>query len=241
MGMPVIIAKLAAADAPALEEVLKPGASVIGRVAREADNSGQGAIIVAGSILQAKIPRGLKRGQQLALKVGKRQTDKLTLRFEHDDVAAPVSSAYRSRLAGRMATRGRAAALKVALALRPDGVIELPNGDVATVRIYDQEKGEDREEETDEEDCHSATFTLHSPSLGAISVELVLTPSTVTANVVADPGEAEYRVEDAQDELMLALAQVLNRPASVAVSARSEEDALPTRPQVTIDVVDAYA
>jgi hypothetical protein len=177
----------------------------------------------------------------LALKVGKRQTDKLTLRFEREDVVPPVTSASRSRLAGRMATRGRAAALKVALALRPDGVIELPNGDVATVRIYDQEKGGDKKQETDEEDCHSATFTLHSPSLGAISVELVLTPGSVNANVVTDPGEAEYRVEGAQDELMLALAQVLNRPASVAVAARSEEDVLPTRPQVTIDVVDAYA
>lgn len=236
-----VVAKLAAADAPALSEVLKHGETVIGRVVRAADSLGDGEILVSGSVIQAKIPRGACKGDRLVLKVDRRQSDKLELRLDRDDAISRVPLAVRSRAAGRMATRGRSTAIKVALALRPDGAIELPNGDVAQLRIPDRDLPEKEErKEGDEEEMYGASFTLHSPRLGPISVEILLAPGAVAAHVLTAP-EAEQRIGEAQDDLLNALEQALNRPASVTVAARGEGDMVPQPPRIEIEPLDAYA
>jgi hypothetical protein len=237
--MEAIVATLSAAEAPALNG-LKPGTTVSGRIARAADASGEGSVVVAGSVLQMKVPRGLRRGAKLALRVGKRGGDRLTLSFVRDDVVSRVPNA-RSRLAGRMATRGRAAALKMALALRPDGVIELPNGDVAHVRVDHDLPEKEHGKEAGEEDTHAASFTLHSPNLGPISIELVVSESALSARVVTEPGEAEARSSEALPELGKALELALDRPASIALAVREEDDERPQPPRLDNDVVDAYA
>ncbi len=209
---------------------LAAGKDLVARVASAPPGGGRGLISLAGVILEARVPPGLTAGQVLQLRVTQADAEQLVVRIVHDGDGHP-DQAGTARLAGELALRGDGDLLRVALGLA-DGTLWLPGGAAATVTVEPDAEagGEDGDGSGGE-----ATFTLHSPALGAIEVRLRLGAGGVQAGVVTAPGRLTELAQAGLPDLVAGLERATGRPAAAALVIRPASTPAPTPPEGAFD------
>jgi hypothetical protein len=159
---------------------LRPGASVVGRVVEPAGSDGRGQLALAGVVVKARLPPGLRRGQRLPLHVSGQIGEQLVLKLVRD--ASSTRRRGLVRLASSLATRRDGDLLRVALSLTAGGTLPLPGRRFAAV---ESDAGAN-EEDGEEPRAPSIALTLHTPELGAVELSLRLVVGALLAVAVVD-------------------------------------------------------
>jgi hypothetical protein len=216
------------------ELFLREGAEVVVRVLQAPPGGGRGLISLAGRRIAAQLPPGLAEGQRLQVTVEARGADQLLLRIVTGGEPASVVD-HAGRLAAALALTGEADLLRVALALS-GGAVLLPGGGAAAMEVDPEGASPGRE---DGQPAH-ARLTLHSPELGPIEIALALTPTSISAAVIVEPGRACELAQGARPELVEALERAAACPAGASVVSRAPTERRPA-PPIPVDGVDVRA
>jgi hypothetical protein len=217
---------VAALGAEARMLAAEPGAELAARVVEGPNGSGQGLIALAGMRLAARLPAGVRAGDELRLVVVRSSATELVAKVvtEHGETA------HLAEAAGRLALAGDGDAMRAALALAGNAPLWLPDGRAAEVAV-DPDAGNGAGEEAG---TSRASFVLHCPHAGAIEVHLAMDRGGIRAGVVAPAGTAD-RAEAAAADLVSALEAATGRPATADVRARPAADPPPRPPAGRID------
>jgi hypothetical protein len=196
---------------------LRAGSTVVARVTDPGSAGKPGQITLAGGLLRAKLPKGLRRGQKLALQVRGMEGDAVVLQRVRSG-RGKKGRAVPARLVAALATKGDGELLRAAVSLS-GGPVQLPGRRVAEV---------EEEADGDQSATGAVRFTLHAPGLGALEVVLRLDRGLLDASVVAEPGMALAAVRSEAAALGARLEAAVNARARVSVVER--RGAPPTRP-----------
>jgi hypothetical protein len=192
---------------------LREGATVVARVVSAGGEGRDGVLALAGVVVRARLPRGVRAGQKLALVVAGVEGEKIVLRRARA-AGRKAAATVPGRLVAALATRGDGELLRVALALS-GGVVQLPGGRTAAI-------GQDEEDETvrmdDEEGVVS--LVLHAPGLGPLEARVRLVGGRVEVAVTAEPGEASEIARREAAALAARIGAAAGTAATVVVAQR---------------------
>jgi hypothetical protein len=209
---------------------LEPGTELVARVVAT-DGGGRGTIALAGAVIPVRLPRTVAAGQTLRLQVVRADPSEVVVRIRQEAAAEPARAATIAQAAGALVVSGDADMLRAALALAGGRPLWLPDGGAAAVAVDPDEAGG-----SERGAAGVAAFVLHSPTLGAIEVRIVLAPGGVRASVITAPGAATARAQEEIDQLREGLATAAGRPAAVDVMPRPAGTPAPRPPAGRIDV-----
>jgi hypothetical protein len=203
---------------PAAREILvaelrlRVGARVVARVA-SVDATGAGVLALAGRLLGARLPEGVRPGDRLGLRVVGLRDEALVLRLEHDGEPPGPDGPGRApaRLVSALAQSGDGELVRAALALA-GGVLPLPGGRVAVVDEEPPSGGA--------EGVAGVTVVVHSPALGPLEIRLVLGGGRLDTRVEAEPGAAAALARAEAGALAGRLEAVTGAAVHVGVGAR---------------------
>jgi hypothetical protein len=168
-------------------------------------NESRGTLSIAGYLLGAELPRGVKAGQELRLEV--RDIDDRRVLLGIADHPEPEPDAAAPSPAAHAAT----------------APIPLPGG--ATLRIVEH-PGEDEDgggrRGSGEGSSRTLALRLDGVALGAVDLRFELDPATLRVGVALSPGAALEAATREADALRGALAAGADRAVSVTVSARRD-------------------
>jgi hypothetical protein len=210
---------------------LRTGATVVARVAEAPAQDARGQLALAGVVVRAKLPAGVRKGQRLTLRVAGQIGDQLVLRLVPEPQAKrPRGSA---RLASSLATRRDGDLLRVAVNLAGGGPVPLPGRRFAAVaREGGDESGADGGADA------AVRLTLHTPELGSVELVVSLVGDRLQAVAVVDgPLVDGARLEAPALAERLGVATGL--PASVSVQRRGGPP--PAEPSPVTEVDERYA
>ena len=172
---------------------LSPGRAVAARVVSAQD--GRGSLAIAGYLLEAELPRELRPGDALRLQV--RDVDARRVLLEI--VPATASDAP-----------------------PPPAVtaVALPGGAVLSVLEDDEDPAAGGAAGSGER--HRLALSLQIAGLGTVDLRFALDPAALALQASLAPGEPVTRAREHAGALRDALAQAVQRPASVTISPRRE-------------------
>jgi hypothetical protein len=205
--MPVLAVDLALVRDVLLPDLrLTVGRAVMARVVSPGGAGGsnaRGTLSIAGYLLAAELPPGVKAGQELRLEVRDIDANRVLLGIaDHPEAeaAAPPPAAH--------------------VAMPP---IPLPGG--ATLRIV-EDPGEDEDgggrRGSGEGGSRTLALRLDGVALGAVDLRFELDPATLRVGVALSPGAALEAATREVDALRGALAAGADRAVSVTVSPRRD-------------------
>jgi hypothetical protein len=203
---------LLAVDLALVRDVLLPdlrltvGRAVMARVVSPGGSDSRGTLSIAGYLLGAELPPGVKAGQELRLEVRDIDANRVLLGIADHPEAEPEAAA------------APPPATQVATAPIP-----LPGG--ATLRIF-EDPGEDEPSGGRRGSSNGGSRTLalrlDGVALGAIDLRFELDPATLRVGVALSPGAALEAATREVDALRGALAAGADRAVSVTVSPRRD-------------------
>lgn len=170
---------------------LSEGRGLMARV-MAADDSGRGMLSIAGAVIEAQLPRGIKAGDELRLVV--RQADEHHLVLE---LAQPAPSTPPAATA--------------ALALPGGGQLRIgPDEDAEAARPPAQDG------------VHRLSLSYDTPTLGTLDLRFELGPSALRVTIAAPAGDALTLAGENADQLRAGLHQAAERPVTVTVIPRRQ-------------------
>jgi hypothetical protein len=202
--MPVL-----AVDLALVRDVLLPdlrltiGRAMMARVVTPGTADAKGTLSIAGYLLDAELPRGLRAGQELRLEVRDMDAHRVLLgiseRPEHAEPQAQAPAPH-----------------------TPQAPTPLPGG--ATLRIVEDQPEQSEGGRAGRRDGESRTVTLRldGAALGAIDLRLQLSPDALRVDVALAPGAPMQAATADADALHEALLAGADRAVSVTVSPRRD-------------------
>jgi hypothetical protein len=174
---------------------IAPGRVLMARVA-SADGNGRGSLNIAGTTLEAELPKEVQAGQELRLTVRQVSPDRVELSMS-DPSAASAQAAQAATLPGggtlRVAERDE------------DGGPPTPGGGGSS--------GPDR---------HTLSLRYDAPALGAVDLRFELDPESLRLTATFAAGDPHDRALDAAGDLQAGLTAALGRPVAVEINSRRE-------------------
>jgi hypothetical protein len=176
----------------ATELKIAPGRVLMARVVW-ADGSGRGALNIAGTTLEAELPKEVQTGQDLRLSVSDVSADRVELSMSDPSLAA--------------------AGAEAAAALPGGGALQVTERDAGSGSGGGDPQGSDR---------HTLALRYEAPALGPIDLRFELAPESLRLSATFAAGDAHERALDAAGDLQATLAAALGRSVAVDVNARRE-------------------
>lgn len=170
---------------------LAVGRTLMARVAN-VEGNGRGTISLAGTLLDAELPKGLAIGQEIRLQVRELTADKVVLAMQ--DRPPILDQPVTMPMPG-------GGAVEIRERIEPDG--GGGGGGGATGR-------------------HMLTLVYDAPSLGSVEMRFVLDPASLKLELVLGAGDAYDSAQDHSDELRQALAEAVKRTITVSLLPRRE-------------------
>ncbi len=212
----IAIRAVGAASAAGGELRLGEGSEVVARVVALPGAGGRGLISLAGALLAAQLPAGVRAGETLRLRVERADAAEVVLRLLGDEGVRTGEGAAERRFVASLAVSGDGALLRAALELTGGAALPLPGHAGAEVAVDPDGGVPDGESRT----AHTARFVLHSPALGPIEVSLRLDAGGVHASVTTDAGAGAAAVDESLPDLVDALRDAAGRPAAATATVR---------------------
>jgi hypothetical protein len=172
---------------------IAPGRVLMARVA-SADGTGRGSLNIAGTTLEAELPKEVEAGQELRLTVREVSAERVEL-----SMSDPSTAAAEAAQAAQAAP--------------------LPGGGALRVAERDARSGSDGSQGSDR---HTLSLRYDAPALGPVDLRFDLDPESLRLTATVAAGDAAERAQDAAGELQAALAGALGRPVTVDVNSRYE-------------------
>ncbi len=169
-----------------------PGRVLMARVA-SADGTGRGSLNIAGTTLEAELPKEVQAGQDLRLTVRHVSPDRVELSMT-DPSAATAQAAHAAPLPG-------------------GGALRVTERDSGSGTGSGGPSGSDR---------HTLSLRYDAPALGAVDLHFELDPESLRLTATFAAGDPHDRALDAAGDLQAALADALGRPVEVEVNSRRE-------------------
>jgi hypothetical protein len=187
-----------AVDLQLLRQIMLPelklavGRTLMARVAALEAN-GRGTISLAGVMLDAQLPKGLRVGQEIRLQVREITPDKVVLGLQDRPavLAQPVA-------------------------------MPLPGGGAIEVRERHESSGGSGGGGAGGSGVHTLAITYDAPALGPVDMRFALDPATLRLQLTVAAGAAFDAAHAASEDLSQALSGVLDRSISVSVQSRYE-------------------
>ncbi|MFN0152914.1 MAG: hypothetical protein ACKVUT_00875 [Gaiella sp.] len=210
---------------------LREGSQVVGRVVQTPAPGRDGLLALGGGVFRAKLPKGVRKGQKLALTVQGTVGESVVLERVRGKRGR---SKVPARLVAALATQGDGDLLKVATGLAR-GPLQLPGRRLATI-----------EPETDERPAGEASdgavrFTLFAPALGTLEVSLRLDGQLLDAVVTTEPGASRRLAASAARGLVSSLEASLDARVRLSVVERRGPAPVPPVLRQELDEMERYA
>ena len=170
---------------------IAPGRALMARVIT-ADGTGRGSLNIAGTTLEAELPKEVQAGQELRLTVRHVSPDRVELSMS-DPAAATAAAA---------------------------ATAQLPGGGRLQVTERDADPGSPSG--VSNPDRHTLALRYDAPSLGPIDLHFDLDPGSLRLIATLSAGDPVERAQDAAGQLQAALSDALGRPVSVEINGRRE-------------------
>ena len=170
---------------------IAPGRVLMARVV-SADGSGLGSLNIAGTTLEAELPKEVQPGQDLRLTVRHVSPDRVELSMSDPSAAAAGASAPAT----------------------------LPGG--GALHITERDANSDTAGGQQGSGRHTLSLRYDAPALGPIDLRFDLDSESLRLTATFAAGDAHERALDAAGDLQAALADALGRPVAVDIGARRE-------------------
>jgi hypothetical protein len=170
---------------------LRPGQSLVARVAERHDR--HGILVIGGNPLVAELPEGVHPGDVLKLTVKDLTADKVVMQIREGQETAQMNN-------------------QTAI---PVG-IPFPDGNPARVNVDDKSGGGG----SGDPSVAAVALTYESPALGPVNLRIGMDAGTVVADIRIAAGAPLELAQGMADVLRDALAQATERVASVSVTPR---------------------
>lgn len=154
---------------------------------------GRGVLSLAGMMLEAQLPDGVRAGDELRLQVRELTPDRVVLAVRPDqEQPVPITAP-----------------------LQPP--VELPGGG----RLHVQEQRRERSGGAAGE-THTLTLRYDAPAFGPVDMSFVLDQGSLRLTLTVAPGHSHEAAQDHAEALTQALGDAAGRPAAVTVLPRRE-------------------
>jgi hypothetical protein len=173
------------------ETTLRPGQSLVARVAER--HEGKGILMLAGKPIVAELPADVRAGDVLRLAVKDVTAEKVVMQMREAQEAAQPQQQNAIPLA-----------------------IPFPDGQPAYVHVDDKSEGKGQGDSS----VAAVALTYESPALGPINLRLGMDPGTVIADVRIAAGAPLEIAKAAGEILKESLAERTGRVATVNVAPR---------------------
>jgi hypothetical protein len=170
---------------------IAPGRGLMARVVT-ADAAGRGSLSIAGTLIDAKLPKGVRAGQELRLTVRDVNAERIVLTLSDRNMPASPAAVHAAPMPGGGT---------VQVGERDPGG---PGGGGATP------------------DRHSLALVYDAPALGPVDLRFELDPQTLRLSATFSAGEPVQHAQAAAGALRDALSDALGRPVNVEISTRRE-------------------
>ncbi len=171
-----------------------PGRAVMARVVTTAgQNAGKGALSIAGTVIDAELPKSVKAGQDIRLVVREVTAERVVLSLT-DQTPAIVQP--------------------------PPAAVQLPGG--GKIRLTEREESDQGGSGSPADGRHTLSLRYDAPTLGAVDLRLDLEPGSLKVAIELPQGQPATLAEQAADDLREQLAADSDRPVSVNVIPRRE-------------------
>jgi hypothetical protein len=171
---------------------LSPGRVLTVRIAVPPGPNGRGVLSLAGTLLEAQLPKDVEEGEQLRLVVRDVSADRVVLApADRQPEVAPLQ-------------------------------VPLPGGGTLSVVERDGDGGGSSSSRQNRGGSHTVALRYQSPTLGAIDLRLELADDKLHALVGAGAGEALSRASAGADALRDQLAGATHRSVAVTVQPRRD-------------------
>ena len=171
---------------------IAPGRVLMARVA-SADGNGRGSLNIAGTTLEAELPKEVQAGQELRLTVRHVSPDRVELSMS-DPSTATAQAAQAAPLPG-------------------GGTLRVSERDAGSGTGGGGSQGSDR---------HTLALRYDAPALGAVDLRFELDPESLRLTATLAAGDPHERALDAAAELQAGLTAALGRPVAVEINSRRE-------------------
>jgi hypothetical protein len=171
---------------------IAPGRVLIARVV-SADGSGRGSLNIAGTTLEAELPKELQPGQDLRLTVRHVSPDRVQLSMSDPSAAAAGTAVSSAALPG-------------------GGALQVTERD-ANSESGSGQQGSGR---------HTLSLRYDAPALGPVDLHFDLDPESLRVTATLAAGDPHERALDAAGDLEAKLAHALGRPVAIDINARRE-------------------
>lgn len=171
---------------------IAPGRVLMARVVT-ADGTGRGSLNLAGTTLEAELPKELQPGQELRLTVRHVTPDRVELSMS-DPTASTAEAAAAS----------------------------LPGGGTVRVSERDAGSESGGRAGAPGSDRHTLALRYDAPVLGAIDLHFDLDPESLRLTATFAAGEPVEHARDGAGALQAALADALGRPVAIDITSRRE-------------------
>lgn len=182
-----------------------PGRALMARVAA-VHGGGRGALSIAGLIVDAELPPGVRAGQDLRLVVREVTPERVLLSLSGDASPAP------------QAPGGQTAAVPVPPPMSVP--VPLPGG--GSVRVTERDGGRGDGRSGGRSDGATLALRYDAPALGAVDLRFALDPGTLQVAIAVSPGRPLTLASDQLDRLRRSLSEQLGRAVTVTVAPRHD-------------------
>jgi hypothetical protein len=177
----------------ATELKIAPGRVLMARVVF-ADGSGRGSLNIAGTTLEAELPKEVQTGQDLRLTVSDVNADRIELSMSDPSLAAAAAA-----------------------------TAALPGGGALRVTERDEDSDPSgRDGGQQGSDRHTLSLRYDAPALGPIDLRFELDPESLRLSATFAAGDPHEQALGAAGDLRATLAAVLGRSVAVDIHARRE-------------------
>ncbi|MGB8876721.1 MAG: hypothetical protein WCD11_10415, partial [Solirubrobacteraceae bacterium] len=167
---------------------IAPGRVLMARVA-SADGNGRGSLNIAGTTLEAELPKQVQAGQELRLTVRHVSPDRVELSMS-DPSTATAQAAQAAPLPG-------------------GGTLRVSERDAGSGTGGGGSQGSDR---------HTLALRYDAPALGAVDLRFELDPESLRLTATLAAGDPHERALDAAAKLQAGLTAALGRPVAVEIN-----------------------
>jgi len=171
---------------------IAPGRVLMARVS-SADGTGRGSLNIAGTTLEAELPKELQAGQELRLTVRQVSPERVELSMS-DQSAAAAEAAQAAPLPG-------------------GGALQVTERDARSGTGAGGSDGSDR---------HALALRYDAPALGPVDLRFELGPESLRVTATLAAGDPHERALEGASELQSGLAAALGRPVAVEITSRYE-------------------